>query len=102
MHAVHAQFMRNSNDDKRQTFQALNLLSTAGYPWRKLGTGNILFFTEATTSDDEVYADKEDGGGDIVPRVVLEVSRRLIEWWEQESCASRMTLAAVGKGESGV
>ena len=29
-----------------------------------------------------------------------EEMRRLIEWWEQQYCASRMTLAVVGKGKS--
>ena len=102
MHAVDAQFRRNANDDERRTTQVLKSLSAEGHPWCKFGTGNMQTLTEAASDADHANSDNEanaDGkNGDTAPRVVLEVRRRLVEWWAKECCAGRMTLAVVGRG----
>ena len=99
MYAVDSENKRNLMDDSRRINQLLKGLSAEGHPWCKFGTGNVESLTEAAKktleSRGEIATDDKEGDGGPVGR---EVRRRLIEWWEREYCAGRMTLAVVGKG----
>lgn len=99
MHAVDSENKRNLQNDGRRVHQLSKSLSVPGHPWAKFGTGNVASLTEAAKKAVESRSESsnvQDGDGGPVGR---EVRRRLIEWWEQQYCAGRMTLAVVGKGK---
>lgn len=101
MYAVDSENKRNLQNDDRRIYQIDKTLSLPGHPWRKFGTGNVDSLTEAAKKKLEEEGienktDKPDGDGGPVGR---EVRRRLLEWWEQQYCASRMSLAVIGKGK---
>ncbi|EKM58998.1 uncharacterized protein PHACADRAFT_249147 [Phanerochaete carnosa HHB-10118-sp] len=97
MYAVDSENKRNLQKDERRILQLSKSLSVSGHPWTKFGTGNVASLTDAARKAVEAHGespDVPDGDGGPVGR---EVRRRLIEWWQQQYCAGRMTLAVVGK-----
>ncbi|KIP05202.1 hypothetical protein PHLGIDRAFT_129039 [Phlebiopsis gigantea 11061_1 CR5-6] len=97
MNAVDSENKRNLQNDVRRITQVAKGLSVNGHPWRKFGTGNVATLTEkAKKAIDQTSRQDEDqeGDGGAVGR---EVRKMLIEWWEKQYCAGRMTLAVVGK-----
>ena len=101
MNAVDSENKRNLQSDVRRISQLAKSLSVEGHPWRKFGTGNVASLTEKAKkaigeADQEDEGKEGDGGA-----VGREVRKMLIEWWEKQYCAGRMTLAVVGKGERG-
>lgn len=99
MHAVDSENKRNLQNDSRRMHQLSKALSAPGHPWAKFGTGNLQSLTEAarkTVEERGESAESVDGDGGPVGR---EVRRRLMEWWEEQYCAERMSLVVVAKGE---
>ncbi|KXN92195.1 Insulin-degrading enzyme [Leucoagaricus sp. SymC.cos] len=80
LNAVNSENKKNHQTDVWRIFQLNKHLSKPGHVWSKFGTGN---------------RDKTDADGGAVGR---EIRRRLIEWWTEEYCASRMNLCILGKG----
>lgn len=98
MHAVDSENKRNLQNDTRRIHQIAKWLSVEGHPWRKFGTGNVESLTAKAKKIIEDRGEKPDTeGGDGGP-VGREVRKMLIEWWKNQYCAGRMTLAVVGKG----
>lgn len=98
-------------------FQLSKLLSREDHPWRKFGSGNkeslleVGLELEKKTKESEspqkalqlppspdpsgtTTPVEEDGG--VAGR---ETRRKLVEWYEQQYCASRMKVVILGKGE---
>lgn len=107
IHAVDSENKRNLQNDARRIFQLGKSLSLPGHRWGKFGTGNYASLTEAARKKIEEGSVsntnnllKDDADDEKVGPVERETRRRLVEWWEQEYCAGRMTLAVVGKGSS--
>ncbi|KAI0077374.1 LuxS/MPP-like metallohydrolase [Panus rudis PR-1116 ss-1] len=99
IHAVDSENKRNLQNDVRRILQLGKSLSIEGHPWRKFGTGNFKSLTEAARKkfeEEGVKPDDEDDSGDGGP-VGRETRRRLVEWWKQEYCAGRMSLAVIGQ-----
>ncbi|KAI0795391.1 LuxS/MPP-like metallohydrolase [Abortiporus biennis] len=99
IHAVDSENKRNLQNDARRMFQLGKSLSKPGHPWSKFGTGNYASLTEAARKKfeekgDPATEDEDSGDGGPIGR---ETRRRLVEWWKEQYCASRMTLAVVGK-----
>ncbi|RPD65209.1 LuxS/MPP-like metallohydrolase [Lentinus tigrinus ALCF2SS1-6] len=87
INAVDSEFKRNLSNDVRRILQLTKDQSIPDHPWRKFGTGNYVSlsaFGRKGKDDDEVM-------------VMKETRRRLVEWWQEQYCASRMGLAVVGK-----
>jgi insulysin len=122
LNAVDSEHKKNHQNDVWRIFQVNKHLSKDGHVWRKFGTGNQESLTraarelkrkgllsensskqrldaiqaESTASSraaSPALTDEADGGP-----VGRETRRRLVEWWSNEYCASRMRLAVVGKG----
>ncbi|KAI0698094.1 LuxS/MPP-like metallohydrolase [Cytidiella melzeri] len=96
MHAVDSENKRNLQNDSRRIHQLDKSLSCAGHPWTKFGTGNVQTLTEAARKNlerDGQPTQVEDGDGGPVGRAVRE---RLLNWWEEEYCAGRMSLCVLG------
>ncbi|KAI0746531.1 LuxS/MPP-like metallohydrolase [Daedaleopsis nitida] len=87
INAVDSEYKRNLQNDVRRVLQLTKDLSLPGHPWSKFGTGNY-----ATLS-----AFGRKGEGDSEEEVMKETRRRLVEWWKEHYCASRMSLAVIGK-----
>ena len=100
MHAVDSENKRNLQNDSRRLFQLGKCLSKEGHPWRKFQTGNLKSLTAAAKKkcEDEGIDWKEQVHDDDGGPVGRETRRRLVEWWKQEYCAGRMSLAVIGKG----
>ncbi|CAL1699584.1 unnamed protein product [Somion occarium] len=99
IHAVDSENKRNLQNDGRRIFQLGRSLSKDGHPWKKFGTGNFKSLTEAARRKFEqegVDWKGEEDSGDGGP-VGRETRRRLVEWWKQQYCAGRMSLAVIGK-----
>lgn len=108
-------------------FQLSKLLSRPDHPWRKFGSGNKESLLEVGKLQEKkmkdeapaasVLADSEGqqllppapspapsaASGAVTPAEDggisgRETRRRLVEWWEQQYCASRMKLVLLGKG----
>lgn len=97
IHAVDSENKRNLQNDIRRIIQLGKSLSIPGHPWSKFGTGNYASLTEAARkkTGNEPSDQVTSGGEGPIER---ETRRRLVEWWEKEYCAGRMTLAVVGQG----
>ncbi|KAK7686016.1 hypothetical protein QCA50_010827 [Cerrena zonata] len=99
IHAVDSENKRNLQNDGRRIFQLGKSLSKEGHPWKKFQTGNLKSLTAAAKKKCEEegidWKDQEhdDDGGPMG----RETRRRLVEWWKQEYCAGRMSLAVIGK-----
>ncbi|KAH8078394.1 LuxS/MPP-like metallohydrolase [Cristinia sonorae] len=101
IHAVDSENKRNLQNDFRRLGQLNKHLSVEGHPWGHFGTGNFASLTEAARKKVEEESgnasseqQEKDGDGGPVGR---ETRRRLVEWWEKEYCAGRMSFAIVGK-----
>ncbi|OBZ78124.1 Insulin-degrading enzyme [Grifola frondosa] len=98
INAVDSEFRRNFQNDGRRVFQLNKNLSIPGHPWTKFGTGNLESLTDAARraqQNGRLTSDlSESGEKDFI---MCETRRRLVEWWEQEYCAGRMTLAVLGR-----
>lgn len=120
LNAVDSENKKNHQTDVWRVFQLNKHLSKDGHVWSKFGTGNRDSLSKAAR---EVKAQmvldltpsgglnlalsnpssrvlspvpsETDADGGIVGR---EIRRRLIEWWTEEYCASRMNLCIIGKG----
>lgn len=100
---------RNLQNDARRIYQLGKSISLPGHAWSKFGTGNYASLTEAarkkveaggaaaTVEKDGNGENEDEDSGDGGP-VGRETRRRLVEWWKEQYCAGRMTLAVVGKG----
>ncbi|KAI0658946.1 LuxS/MPP-like metallohydrolase [Cubamyces menziesii] len=88
VNAVDSEFKRNWQNDVRRVLQVDKTLSIPGHPYSKFGTGNYESLTAAGRRL----------GQDVSEEAVLkETRRRLVEWWKNQYCASRMMLAVIGK-----
>jgi len=122
LNAVDSENKKNHQTDIWRIFQLNKHLSKNGHVWSKFGSGNRDSLSKAAR---EVKAQKTldlvlpgdvnlalsnpsfrfhspvpsetDADGGVVGR---EIRRRLIEWWTEEYCASRMNLCIIGKGVS--
>ncbi|KIY63428.1 insulin-degrading enzyme [Cylindrobasidium torrendii FP15055 ss-10] len=122
LNAVDSEHKKNHQSDLWRIFQVGKHLSKPGHPWRKFGSGNRESLSQAakdlktkgtleatpapspipsriaspapstTSSAASGEGDASDGGA-----IGRETRRRLIEWWNQEYCASRMHLCVLGK-----
>ncbi|KAJ7172120.1 Metalloenzyme, LuxS/M16 peptidase-like protein [Mycena filopes] len=123
LNAVDSEHKKNHQADMWRIFQLSKHLSVEGHPWRKFGSGNRESLSDAavrlkakgrleTQQNGHLTApspipsrlsspapsvssetSETDADGGAVGR---ETRRRLIEWWSQEYCASRMRLCIVG------
>lgn len=125
LNAVDSEHKKNHQSDNWRMFQLSKELSRPDHPWRKFGSGNrtsLLAVGKAAeesakretpaidaagscaigenanpqpadaTKVEEV-TEEEDGGP-----AGRETRKRLVQWYEQEYCASRMKLVILGKG----
>ncbi|EIW56019.1 LuxS/MPP-like metallohydrolase [Trametes versicolor FP-101664 SS1] len=88
INAVDSEFKRNLQNDPRRVLQITKNLSVQGHPWRKFGTGNYVSLSDAGRREGEQASEEV---------ILKETRRRLVAWWQREYCASRMTLAVIGK-----
>ncbi|KAI0763999.1 LuxS/MPP-like metallohydrolase [Trametes elegans] len=88
INAVDSEFKRNLQNDSRRGLQITKSLSAPGHPWAKFGTGNYASLS-GVGRHSKVDASEEE--------VLQETRRRLVDWWREQYCASRMTLAVVGR-----
>lgn len=125
INAVDSEHQKNQQSDIWRVFQLNKHLSKKGHVWSKFGSGSRYSLLRAArrlkqqgllhpTTDEPtpvssripsptpsspsstVSAEGEaDPDGGPVGR---ETRRRLLEWWTQEYCASRMRLCIIGKG----
>ncbi|KAF7295456.1 Insulin-degrading enzyme [Mycena indigotica] len=123
LNAVDSEHKKNHQQDMWRIFQLSKHLSVEGHEWRKFGSGNRESLSEAAKrlkargrlesqtanghlaaspipsrlaspapSVSSVESESEADGGAIG----RETRRRLIEWWSNEYCASRMRLCVIG------
>ncbi|KIJ30195.1 hypothetical protein M422DRAFT_187437 [Sphaerobolus stellatus SS14] len=85
INAVDSENKRNLQNDTRRLWLLHNSLSKPGHPWTKFSTGNIESLTET--------AKRLDKEGRLPPAEDVEGD----EWWRENYCAGRMTLAVIGK-----
>ena len=101
MYAVDSENKRNLQNDVRRISQLSKSLSISRHPWTKFGTGNVESLTEAarkTLEEQGVQYDmshSSDGDGGPIGRAVRQ---KLLQWWEHEYCAGRMSLAVISNG----
>lgn len=125
LNAVDSENKKNLQADLWRIFQLNKHLTKPGHPWNKFGTGNKATLTEAarkskargspapkgtpnsslhpspipsrvaspSPSVSSANSESEADGG----YVGRETRRRLIEWWTEEYCASRMSVVLLGK-----
>lgn len=112
---------KNHQSDIWRIFQLNKHLTKPGHVWNKFGTGNRDSLSKAarglkvhgklegavtleeTSPSDSISSSRVpspspselDADGGVVGR---ETRRRLMEWWREEYCASRMNLCILGKG----
>lgn len=97
--AVDSEYKRNAQNDSRRILQINKTLSAPGHPWSQFSTGNLESITDAArklVKEGQLFVDEE--GEDST--VYRETRKRLVEWWNQQYCAGRMTLAVIGRGMS--
>ncbi|KAH9948332.1 LuxS/MPP-like metallohydrolase [Amylocystis lapponica] len=98
IHAVDAESRRNAQNDVRRILQINKELTSPRHPYSQFGTGNHKSLTEAAKRLEKEgrlpAGENTEGDGGPVER---EIQRRLVEWWEHEYCAGRMTLAVLGR-----
>ncbi|KAG8812523.1 Insulinase (Peptidase M16), partial [Serendipita sp. 399] len=78
VNAVDSENSKNQQMDSRRLYQLRKSLSDAHHPWSKFGCGN---------KDTLLKGDPQDGN---------ESRRRVMDWWQNHYCASRMKAAIVG------
>ncbi|KAL7284357.1 hypothetical protein ACG7TL_001646 [Trametes sanguinea] len=88
INAVDSEYKRNLQNDARRVLQLTKSLSVPGQPWAHFGTGNY----ESLTA-----AGRQAGKDTDEEEVLRETRRRLVAWWKEQYCASRMMLAVVGR-----
>ncbi|OSD07763.1 LuxS/MPP-like metallohydrolase [Trametes coccinea BRFM310] len=88
INAVDSEYKRNLQNDARRVLQLTKSLSVPGHPWAHFGTGNY----ESLTA-----AGRQAGKDTDEEEVLRETRRRLVAWWKEQYCASRMMLAVVGR-----
>ncbi|KAI0310642.1 Metalloenzyme, LuxS/M16 peptidase-like protein [Amylostereum chailletii] len=119
LNAVDSEHKKNHQADLWRIYQVNKHLSKPGHPWRKFGSGNKQSLTQVgrdlkiksltdlsvapspipsrmaspAPSVSSVSSDVEADGGPVG----RETRRRLVEWWSEEYCASRMRLCIIGK-----
>ncbi|KAI0952754.1 hypothetical protein AcW1_007154 [Taiwanofungus camphoratus] len=94
--AVDSEYKRNAQNDSRRILQINKTLSAPGHPWSQFSTGNLESITDAArklVKEGQLFVDEE--GEDST--VYRETRKRLVEWWNQQYCAGRMTLAVIGR-----
>ncbi|OCH85237.1 LuxS/MPP-like metallohydrolase [Obba rivulosa] len=98
IYAVDSECKRNAQNDRRRVLQVHKTLTAPGHPYSQFGTGNFESITEAARKLQEegklTDEEGEEGDGGAVGR---ETRRRLVEWWREQYCAGRMTLAVLGR-----
>ncbi|CCM02306.1 uncharacterized protein FIBRA_04396 [Fibroporia radiculosa] len=99
IYAVDSEFKRNVQKDERRILQINRTLSLHTHPYSQFGTGNVESITEsATRLGLDRKSSETSAGVDSKDEVVWKATReRLVEWWRTQYCASRLTLAVVGK-----
>jgi insulysin len=117
LNAVDSENKKNLQSDVWRIFQVNKSLSKPGHVWSKFGTGNRESLSRAarlmmpesvdgTAASDRVLSapasrlpspspSEAEADGGAVGR---EIRRRLMKWWTEEYCASRMNLCVLGKG----
>lgn len=119
LNAVDSENKKNHQADVWRIFQLNKHLSKPGHVWSKFGTGNrdslskaarelkaqgkldmsppgsiVLASSNSPSRIPSPTPSETDDDGGVVGR---EIRRRLIEWWTEEYCASRMNLCIIGK-----
>jgi insulysin len=122
LNAVDSEHNKNDQADIWRIFQVNKHLSQPGHVWSKFGSGNRESLSRAGKElkakgklDGKIQnslsplpsrvpspapsstsnSSESDADGGSVGR---ETRRRLVEWWTEEYCASRMRLCIIGKG----
>ncbi|KAI0353367.1 LuxS/MPP-like metallohydrolase [Trametes cingulata] len=88
INAVDSEFKRNLQNDARRILQLTKNLSLPGHPWAKFGTGNYASLSGVGRRREQNISDED---------ALKETRARLVAWWQQEYCASRMSLAIIGR-----
>lgn len=121
--AIESEHRKNLQSDSWRIGQLKKHLSCSGHPFTKFGTGDKQTLTEAArkmeqstttseTHEEKLLSDYTNAGTNPAPSDVSisnasdadggligrRVRRQVIDWWEKEYCASRMSLAIIGKG----
>ncbi|KAG8786898.1 Insulinase (Peptidase M16) [Serendipita sp. 397] len=78
VNAVDSENSKNQQMDSRRLYQLWKSLSDAHHPWNKFGCGN---------KDTLLKGNVEDGS---------ESRQRVMDWWQNHYCASRMKVTVVG------
>jgi insulysin len=121
LNAVDSENKKNHQTDLWRIFQLVKHLSKPGHVWSKFGTGNRDSLSRAARElkiQRKLETATPSGGSGLVTPgpasripspapseadadggvVGREIRHRLIEWWTEEYCASRMNLCLLGKG----
>lgn len=95
IYAVDSEYRKNIQNDVRRVLQINRTLSAPEHPYSKFSTGCVESITAAAR---KLQAETQgDGESTDESSVWTETRRRMVEWWKQEYCAGRMTLAVLGK-----
>ncbi|KAG6854734.1 hypothetical protein C0991_002448 [Blastosporella zonata] len=124
LNAVDSEHKKNHQADMWRIFQLNKHLSKEGHPWNKFGSGNkdslskaakilksnglLVEADSASHPTSDTHSPNSSRRSSPVPSVNNETEadggaigretrRRLVEWWSQEYCASRMRLCVIGK-----
>ncbi|KAK2466811.1 hypothetical protein APHAL10511_001069 [Amanita phalloides] len=126
IHAVDSEHQKNQQSDIWRVYQLNKHLSKEGHVWSKFGSGSRYSLLRSARLlkrkgllNDSPDSDTSTPSSSRIPSpapsspcstvsaegerdpdggpVGRETRRRLVEWWEQEYCASRMRLCVIGK-----
>lgn len=88
VNAVNSEGSKNQQMDSRRLYQLWKHSSDPTHPWRKFGCGSRETLLSSRQESDDVDTTDEFKG--------QEARRRVMDWWENHYCASRMKVAIVG------
>ncbi|PVG04445.1 hypothetical protein CPB86DRAFT_778728 [Serendipita vermifera] len=79
VNAVNSENSKNQQMDNRRIYQLWKSLSDANHPWNKFGCGSKSTLMENESTDGEA-----------------QTRARVVEWWKNNYCSSRMKVAIIG------
>ncbi|KZT69510.1 LuxS/MPP-like metallohydrolase [Daedalea quercina L-15889] len=99
IYAVDSEHRRNMQNDGRRVLMIDKMLGTPGHPYTMFQTGCVESITEAARREvglGSVNETRVAGDVDNEQPVWKKTRDRLVEWWNAQYCAGRMTLAVLG------